>query len=432
MSPENNTIWQKLYSIEDAYWEDVRRFLTFGFYTAACTASALIYISIIAKIQGWPDNKISLGRVIFFLILIAGSITILRIAKGFLLQLYRPDPTWNVNQIILRRLFGIPAPPFLKDIFKHDRVMIRDGSLEYSNHWVTWIGGPALLRVMDNSAVYLEGGNRFSRVVGSGMVLLHRNEIVRYVLDLRPREKKDFINAWTKDGIKVSVEAYLRCRIGRSTFQDPNRRRKRPFDPIAVKRAVEATSVRFDEEEGLVEFNWFDGAWGRLQGKLTTFIAGHKIDELIRADSTQGITLFAFIEEEISTRLNEELENIGVTISDLQIIQITPPELVEKLLIYSWAAERQSLAIIEEGKSKAEQLEIQLRAELDAQQELNKAINNGLKNIGDEQFSQYYSSYLSAILDRKLDDPSVRVQMTEIVRETLAQLKDVTQFYDSE
>ena len=121
MKSDDTTSKQSHYTLESAYWEDIGRSLIFGSYIAVCMTFVLIYIGISTRMQGWSASYVYGGAIA--LVLALGSVNVLLgIAKGFLLELYTPDSSLNFNQIILRRLFGIPVPPFFRKIFKHTRV----------------------------------------------------------------------------------------------------------------------------------------------------------------------------------------------------------------------------------------------------------------------------------------------------------------------
>lgn len=78
-------------------------------------------------------------------------------------------------------------------------------------------GWHAILVIMDGTALYLERGNCFSRVVGPGVAFLEKYETIKEAVDLRPQTYKNKVEAWTKDGIKVSFITKIVCRIA-----DPN------------------------------------------------------------------------------------------------------------------------------------------------------------------------------------------------------------------
>lgn len=428
MANDISDMQQNSNHLENAYWDDLTRFLTFSFFLGINIAVIMIYVTYTSNAKSWPLRHSLLIIVIAVTILILIVISLLRLSKALLIELYKPEADQSLNRIILRRLFGIPVPPFLKDLFKHTKLIIKDGRLNHLNHPVTWLGGPVVLMIMDNSAVYLERGNRFSRVVGSGRAFVHRNEIVRHVIDLRKKDRSGKVSAWTKDGIRVNVELQLTYQIKLEKSIDSIDMRDFPVDPIATKQAIEATAVRYDKDHGPVEFDWLDGAWGRTIGILTKFISGHNIDELIREDSEKGKTVSSFVEKNLLTELNRELEKIGVNAKNPHIKSINYPERVKNLLREVWAAERRSISRIEEGKSHANQLRIQLETKLEAQRGRIQAIVNSLENMSDEQFAQHFSLSVTSDIGLNSGDSTVRVQMTNLILELLAQFKDLTQF----
>ena len=230
----------------------------------------------------------------------------------------------------------------------------------------------------------------------------------------------------------MSVGVDLTCQIGIDKDRDLNDRRILPFDPIAVKRAVEATTVRFDENDNkLKENRWLDLAWGRLTGKIASYIGSHNVDELLREDPEPGKTIRAFVEQKLLTDVNKDLKNIGVTALTLKVdkknkIIVNP--IVEQLLTENWAAERRSLAIIEEGQSKAKEMRSRLEKELAGTKALEEAMSKGLEGTSEEHFDQHFSLYLQELANA--DNPIIRAQVTEKLLKALDQFRDLTDFED--
>jgi len=172
-----------------------------------------------------------------------------------------------------------------------------------------------------------------------------------------------------------------------------------------------------------------DLAWARLPGKIAAYIGSHNVDELLREDPEPGKTIRAFVEQKLKTELNKDLENIGVTVLDLKInkknkVKVNP--IVDQLLTENWAAERKSLAIIEEGQSKAKELRARLEKELAGAKGFEEAIGKGLEGIGNEYFAQHFSLYLRDLSN--VDNPIIRAQIIERLLKSLDQFKDLTDF----
>ena len=427
MKSGDSSYKQNRNSLEDAYREDIDRFLKLLSYIILCTSPALGYFIINARTQRWTSNH-SFGSAATLILLLVGPIVLLRMAKSFLLELYKPVTNSSLSQIILRRLIGKPVFPFLKKIFKHTWVIIENGELKDSNdRWVTWLGGPALLIIIDGSAAYLERGMRFSRVVGSDVVFLHRDEIIKHTVNLHPQEKEGIISAWTKDGIKVAGPIYLKCQIGTAKNQHPNDKRILAFNPTAVRQAIESTVVFFDEKKNMLkERRWLGVAWYKLPGKISSYIGSHDIDELLREDPEPGKTIRAYVEQRLKTELNKELAKNGITVLDLKIdknkkIEVDP--IVEKVLTEHWAAEKESLLIIEEGRAKAGELRYRLEKELAATEAFEEAISEGLESINPEHFSQLLS-LMSRELATNIVDPIARAQLTQTILKEYNKIRD--------
>ena len=152
--------------------------------------------------------------------------------------------------------------------------MAKEGESIKSDQWPAWIarnlGGPLLLIVFDGCALYLERGNRFSRIVGPGdkVPFLEWYETIKYVVDLRPKVREDKFDVWTKDGIKIEIKARIECRIGDPKKKDPDGKLVYPFDPIAVQKAIERYALRWPTcpEGEPAEFTWIDAVWGQVTG----------------------------------------------------------------------------------------------------------------------------------------------------------------------
>ena len=120
----------------------------------------------------------------------------------------------NVGKLIQRRVFGVPPMPgFLSSIVSYQFIVIDKDKLDEKFSWAYSLGGPAKLIVYDGFAVYLERGGKLSRVVGSGIAFLERFETIRDIIDLRPQIKDISIEAWSKDGIQMTIHVHLECQI---------------------------------------------------------------------------------------------------------------------------------------------------------------------------------------------------------------------------
>jgi hypothetical protein len=177
----------------------------------------------------WFTYNFYLLRIILVILapviaLTLGLIFIFNQVLAFVRSFYQPAEDEKLGRLVRRKLLGvIPVPPPLNNIFKYPFVVLKGPSLA-ENHWARWLGGPATLVIYDGVAVYLERGNKFSRVVGPGlpMSFLEQHERIKEVVDLRPQTKMGSVQPWTKDGIRIKFTIRAECQINASPKQQPN------------------------------------------------------------------------------------------------------------------------------------------------------------------------------------------------------------------
>jgi regulator of protease activity HflC (stomatin/prohibitin superfamily) len=362
-------------------------------------------------------------------------------AARFLIEFYHPPNNINLTKVINHRLFGASEFPTLLNFSKIKHIIASDGEIDQSDQWLAWsvcnLGGPAMLNVFDGCALYLERGNRFSRVVGPGhqVPFLEWFETIKYVVDLRPKVKEAGFDVWTKDGIKVKFSIKIECRIGDPAKHDPASSLMYPYDPQAVKKAIERYALRWPKrfEGEPEEFTWVDAAWGQVTGIVPSYVGSRMLDDLFIADRMRGQILSPEAIKEIFEKLNKATNGFGVFITDFQILKIEIPKEVEDRQKDRWKAERQSIATIVEGKAKALSIRTQQKARADAQRDLILAIADGLeKNInrdeneGDkERFIEPLLLSFSGVLDESLRNPLLRANLAKDTLEVLEKLQNM-------
>lgn len=337
-----------------------------------------------------------------------------RLTTTFFDRLYSPPEGTQSRDLILSRLYGFGS-----------RVPIRGEQLSENSSWLHWLGGPAGLVINDGFAVYLEKGNRFSRVLGPGIVHIEPAETVKTIIDLRPIVRNGVVKAWTKDGIKIQLEVRLECQIGHETSRPgESSNLVYPFNPEDVKKAVEKTAVRFNpERKQLVEANWVDGVWGKVQGFLATYISSHTVDELFLAEWGTSQMLSQSASRKVFLDLNKSLEEYGARVSNLQITNFTIPPEVNQQRIETWEAERQSMETITIGQTRAYEIRERERARAEAEQEIIANIAKEMERIDFDRLQETVLLSLSGILDQSLSDPFTRTLITNETLDTLEKLK---------
>jgi hypothetical protein len=208
---------------------------------------------------------------------------------------------------------------------ENDSIVVKDVNLAPSNHWSTWLGGPAPLIIYDGFAVYLERGNRFSRVVGAGFPLryLDTHEIIKAVVDLRPQIHESKVSAWTKDWVKITIGTRVEFQIEAGSPERPSDTQLvYSFNPLAVRKAVECTAVRMQNGK-LEESDWREFTVGKTMDLLAHHISSHLLDELLLHNEESGRMLSSEVMKVLIKNANASLKEIGSQIISLQIINVS-------------------------------------------------------------------------------------------------------------
>ena len=442
----NPAEWQTAYTKDEAFRDSSRHSALLGVVLMFSFLSVLGFLLlrwnllslIAASVYPW-EFKLAFGLVLFIFVLVICLVVAYQPAMTAAIHFFEDFDqapghiTESASKIINHRLYGKgKLPPPLSMFAPFDYILIRDGKIAREDEWPAWMtrhmGGPAQLIVFDGFALYLERGNRFSRVVGPGdrVSVLEWYETIKYVVDLRPKVRVGKFGAWTKDGIKIDLEARMECRIGNPTVKDPASNLVYPFDPLAVKKAVERYAVRWPKrEEGRPEeFDWVDAAWGQVTGVVPGYIGSRVLDDLFIASRHSGQILSPQAVHEIYEKLNHITNGFGVYITDFQILKIDIPKTVEEHQKELWKAERQGISTIIDGKVKAFDIRAREEARADAQYELILAIAEGLEhNNQDGKFTEPVLLSLSSILDESLKDPLIRAYLAKETLDTLEQLQ---------
>lgn len=429
--------WQTRYSASESRWQDLSR--GFGFLFPIITTITIITIYtalfIVVQHKEWfaGITNISLfyaslfGLIFLPLFMMStGLFLIFRHMKNFVSSVYQPAEDEKLTRLILRRLLGIPPfPPPLNTVFKYPFIVIREPKLE-EKHWARWFGGPATLVIYDGVALYLERGNKFSRVVGPGapMPFLERFERIKEVVDLRPQIKEDTIKPWTKDGIRIKMDIRVEIQINASQTAVLNSSKFRyPFDADAVKSAVEFTSVRLEDGK-LQESDWIDSAWGNITGEFAGFVAAHSLDELFLSPRVESHVngnqknndpeedmeqlLSREISEQVTNKVSASLEKNGIKVLNLQITHVEVPEQVRKLRIKYWETVRLKISAQRNSRAEAEHIRARELTHAESQRTMLMTILKRLENVDPKDLTEPLILSLSGILDQGLDDPIVR------------------------
>lgn len=452
MDTTSTSSWQNHHSAEKAHWEDLKRigavFIPILLLIFLAVMSAILYMRFFSDPwrdrastnveQYWVLFRISITVLAPLFFSITGIILLYRVVIQFVQTIYnRPDKK-GLLSLILRRLLGAPPlPPPLSQVWKYPFVTIKEPHDLKEDHWTRWLGGPATLVIYDGVALYLERGNLFSRVVGPGkppMPFLDRYETVKAVVDLRPQVKEGETHPWTKDGIQVDVKIRMECQIDASKeARLATHNLIHPFDPIAVKQAVEYTAVKYDKEKKeLFEADWLDGVWGQVTGHINRHISSHSIDEIALSEiedvgqSKGNLQTFKLAQSHLS-KINADLaaRHTGSKVLSIQITLGFPKE-VEDYRVKYWEAERKRASAFRLSKAEADGIRLREEARARTERDMLNAITERLKDVNPENLTEPLLMSLTGILDNSLDDPLIRpiiarnsLNLLEQLRKTL-------------
>ena len=438
---EDHTQWPSMYPAEESHWQDASRSTKFYLPIILLLLIPASYLvgHIFIYFESWysytsgrlsySSNNLHIWLITLpaIMIIVIGYWIISKQARNFIRTFYQPNNDENIQRLIRRKLLGIPPlPPILSTFVNYPFIVLSKPELDAS-HWARWFGGPANFVIYDGTAVYLERGNKFSRVIGPGISSLERNEKIKEIVDLRPQAKRIAISPWTKDGIriKLTLQADIQVYASEDAIKDSSKLRY-PFDPIAIKTAVEYSAVRLTED-GLVENSWYRGAWGAITGSINKFVAGHSLDELFLAPEIENKMssphkkeepVIESIEQILSSKISKQVEdeiksdllNSGIKLLDLQIIDVKIPKQVQNIREEYWESIKNKIAAKRDSRAEANRIRNREKAHAEAQRAMLKAIINRLREDSNDpqKLTEDLALSLSGILDQGIDDPILR------------------------
>lgn len=443
--------WQTAYTRDDAYRDfgKYARHSEYSFFAGMVIIAGFVAVrifpfvyQILSRYLRIPETVTRISMLLSLLLAGLVAVIVLQIvqsrafhaATSFLADFYQPPEDIKPARIIKYRLLGkfkLPPPFTIISQFKY--IMVNEGEFMKADQWPVWmartLGGPLILIVFDGCALYLERGNRFSRIVGPGdkVPFLEWYETIKYVVDLRPKICENKFDVWTKDGIKIEIKARIECRIGDPKKKDPEGKLVYPYDPVAVKQAVERTSLRWPTcpEEEPSEFTWIDAAWGQVTGIVPGYIGSRMVDDLFIANRNGGQILSPSAIQEIFVNLNSATNGFGVYVTDFQILETKLPQEVEKHQREYWQAEKQSVSTVINGQTKAFRIRENEEARADAQYDMILEIARGLDKNQNGRFVESMLLSLANILDKSLREPLTRAYLAKETLDTLEQLQEI-------
>ena len=264
-------------------------------------------------------------------------------------------------------------------------ITIQQGSIDekHKDTLLARLGGPGNAIVFNDSAVFLERFERFTRVAGPGQVFLQRFERIREVMDLRPQERSSVAKALTKDGIPVQTEVQVRFQLARplASLVPPEPDVPHPVYKWALIRAGQChlRAVNVDNGEEQIA-RWAERASG-VGGTMRALIAEYRLDELLEPYEPGRDP-----RREIAQRLYQKLQggasNFGAQILEVRMGALEPTlEEVKHERITSWQAAWKSEARKKEAMGIAEAIRERGLARAYAQMEIILALTREFQEL---------------------------------------------------
>ncbi len=220
-----------------------------------------------------------------FIVMLPGLVALIAavlLAGWYVKSLYGLENIQAGSEFALRSLFGtLGFKPGLIFRAGGEEVVAVGGYSRGADFILRKVGGPGNLLLENNTALVLECGGKFTRVVHTpGRVQLGRFERVYQSIDLRPQVWPFTVRALSKEGIPIQCQVNVHFQIDPGELK-PTPERPYPATPETIFAAATSTWVRGEDwlEDKL---NWADRVLiSHTEGTLRSIIARTPLDQLV-------------------------------------------------------------------------------------------------------------------------------------------------------
>jgi hypothetical protein len=277
-------------------------------------------------------------------------------------------------------------------------------------------------------ALALGKGTGFARAVGPGYVRLNRGERISHVVDLRRQIRREDVEAFTRDGIRLesSVAVTFRVRDAEGRFDEDV---PFPYDPDCIFRLTYSDGVGANSE-----IPWSERIAPQAASLLVAEIARYRLDQLYRlaAPETPDAVSLSDIVSKVNQGLTEQLLSIfdcsrpaecPVEIQSVSVGQLAPPDGVVEQRIRNWQSVWERRKALDEAESAAFEIREIQRVRARALAELIENVTYNVEEMrnGDrETISKVLMLRMTDMLDRLIGDQRVQMQTPQHVFETLS------------
>jgi hypothetical protein len=402
--------WQNSYTEKQAFADSMQKVDFAMIILMLPILFSLLYLAppLISTLkEGVTQSKligVSLGGFLFILpigLYLAIRGYLLKNAETFLKTFYDLPESINIKELLDLRVNGrSPMPPPLSDWMKFPTIKVKNGQLEPQENWHRIIGGPVKLKIEPGNALYLERGRRFSRVVGQGPAFLELHETIKTVLNVSPRSEIISVIAWTKDGIRVKIDAKGKYFFGFSPETEIEKNELYPYDPDAVRKAVE--EIFANGKEG---HEWSKFALGKTIGILSEYISNRYLDEIFIASTNGGQLLSTSTMNDLLINIKARLKKIGISLSHLIITDVELPMQIINQRIKLWETGHKTYQTVTESEVKAYQLRSQKKALAEMVHDLVFTLTNEMERMDSTDLTDKLLSSIYEVINQGMKDP---------------------------
>lgn len=277
-------------------------------------------------------------------------------------------------------------------------------------------------------ALALGRGTGYARAAGPGYVRLNRGERVTHIIDLRRQVRREEVEAFSRDGIRVETSIAVTFRV-RDTEEENDENIPFPYDPDSIFRLIYSDGVSADDE-----IPWGERLALQAASLLVAEIARYRLDQLYRLatpDMPDAVSLGDLVKR-VSDQLEDELlrlfdcsrlEDCPVKIVSVSVGQLRPPDGVIEQRIRNWQSAWERRRTMDEAESAAFEIREIQRARARALAELIEHVTYNVEEMrnGDrETISKVLMLRMTDMLDRLIGDHRVQLQTPQHVFDTLS------------
>jgi regulator of protease activity HflC (stomatin/prohibitin superfamily) len=288
------------------------------------------------------------------------------------------------------------------------------------NPYGQFFGGPGIVLTGPAHAPVIWDGLKFKRIGNPGLSFTGRFETVYQCIDLRPQLRSFYIEAITKDGIRIRVLTFLPFKL-HASGKEPALDEPFPSHKESIYRAIRQQPVENGEKR-----EWDEVVPIVATRILRKIIGEYRFDELCEPlDPNKDPRME--IRARLVDQVRQELKPCGIEIIGGGISNLLPVDhsVVEERT-RAWQADWKRKILITEGKGRANAIWEIERAHVQAQADLLAAIRQVVQHrpgINPDVLSNMAALRFVEALEEMACSPQVRQALPDETPETLQYLR---------